>query len=145
MNRYIAMIMLLAALPAMSCLMFKKPIMMNQVVEEKARIDAADNPALQEMIRRDLGKRRIELAGLTVKDILPAANIDYDFCVTADVSTPRGMVECHIYSDNLKAIAQLEKGKTKINVKGEFGRFFTLIDNYYTRLEVVNARITIVP
>ncbi len=137
-------LLLAVIIAAPSCAHFRKPVTIAHVVGEKARIDAAENPALKEVIRSDLGSHRIRLDGLTVKDVTVSNNIDYDFCVVVDVSTDKGMVECHIYSKNVKTVAQLVKGESKIDVTGMFGRFFSLLDDYYTRLEIVNASIRVV-
>ncbi|HOD15164.1 MAG: hypothetical protein KBC90_02335 [Spirochaetes bacterium] len=136
-------VFIIAAVVVLSCSSFKKAILIDGVVEEKARIEATDNPAMKSLIRDELGKRRIELVGLTVKDVVDSGNIDYDFCVIADVQTQKGMVQCHIYTTDVKTVAKLVKGKSIIDVSGDFGRFFSLLDSYYTRLEVVKASIRI--
>lgn len=133
-------LLLTAAIAITSCV--KEPILIESVVEEKARMDLADNPAMKFIINEDLGKREVHLYGLTVKDVTDSTNIDYEFCVIADVLTKKGLVECHIYSKDVKTVARLQKGRSKINAVGDFGRFFSLLDDYYTRLEVVKAVIT---
>jgi len=142
MKRYLFVVML-AAVAAMSCGLFKKPILIDGVATEKARIDATDNPAMKDLIKEELGKRRIELTGVTVKDVVESNNIDYDYCVIADVQTPQGLVQCQIYSTDAKTVSKLVKGKSVIDASGDFGRFFSMLDNYYTRLEVVKASIKI--
>ena len=142
MKRYL-FVLILAAVAVASCGLFKKPILIDSVTGEKARIDATDNPAMKDLIRDELGKRRIELTGVTVKDVVESNNIDYDYCVIADVQTPQGAVQCHIYSTDAKTVSKLVKGKSVIDVSGDFGRFFSLLDNYYTRVEVVRASIKI--
>ena len=137
-------ILLALAIAAPSCAHFRKPVTIEHVVGEKARIDAAENPALKEVIRNDLGSYRIRLEGLTVKNVTVSNNIEYDYCVIADVSTEKGVVECHIYSKDLRTVAKLVKGESKIDVTGMFGRFFSLLDDYYTRLEIVRAKIAVV-
>jgi hypothetical protein len=134
---------LIVAVAVLSCGVLKKAIRIDAVVDEKARIEATDNPALKQIIRDELGKRRIELVGLTVKDVVDSNNIDYDYCVIADVQTPKGPVQCHIYTTDVKTVAKLVKGKSIIDASGDFGRFFSLLDSYYTRLEVVRASIKI--
>jgi len=142
MKRYLFVVML-AAVAAMSCGLFKKPILIDGVATEKAHIDATDNPAMKDLIKEELGKRRIELTGVTVKDVVESNNIDYDYCVIADVQTPQGLVQCQIYSTDAKTVSKLVKGKSVIDASGDFGRFFSMLDNYYTRLEVVKASIKI--
>ncbi len=136
--------LVLAAVVAMiSCAHFKKPITMDRIVTDKVRMNEAENPALRQVIVDELGSFRIRLEELTVKDVTESNNIDYDYCVIADVRTEKGMVECHIYSSNVKTVAKLVKGESKIDVTGEFGRFFSLLDDYFTRLEIVKASIRI--
>jgi hypothetical protein len=142
MKRYL-FVLILAAVAVASCGLFKKPILIDGVTGEKARIDATDNPAMKDLIKDELGKRRIELTGVIVKDVVESNNIDYDYCVIADVQTPQGAVQCHIYSTDAKTVSKLVKGKSVIDVSGDFGRFFSLLDNYYTRVEVVRASIKI--
>lgn len=136
-------VLILAAAALLSCGAFKKAILIDGVVEEKTRIDASDNPAMKQQIRDELGNRRIELTGLVVKDVVDSNNIDYDYCVIADVQTQKGAVQCHIYTTDVKTVAKLQKGKSIIDVSGDFGRFFSLLDAYYTRLEIVKASIRI--
>jgi hypothetical protein len=126
---------------AVSCI--KEPILIDGVVNEKVRMDQTDNPAMNYIIRDELGKRRVQLFNVTVKNVTESTNIDYDFCVIVDVQTKKGPVECHVYSTDVKTIASLVKGKTKIDAEGDFGRFFSLLDDYYTRLEMLKSSITI--
>ena len=142
MKRYLFVVMLVAV-AAVSCGLFKKPILIDGVVTEKARIDATDNPAMKDLIKEELGKRRIELTGVTVKDVVESNNIDYDYCVIADVQTPQGLVQCQIYSSDAKTVSKLVKGKSVIDASGDFGRFFSMLDSYYTRLEILNATVKI--
>lgn len=141
--KYYLFVLIMAVVAAPSCSAFKKAILMDDVVGEKARIEATDNPAMKSLIRDELGKRRIELVGLIVKDVVDSNNIDYDYCVIADVQTQKGPVQCHIYTTDVKTVAKLVKGKSIIDASGDFGRFFSLLDSYYTRLEVVKASIRI--
>jgi hypothetical protein len=140
MKQYVVLL-LVAAVPFVSCI--KEPILINGVAGEKARIDAAENPALKYEIRKQLGNRKIQLFDVTVKNVVDSNNIDYDFCVIADVQSNKGTVECYIYSTDVKTIARLVDGKSKVDVSGDFGRFFNLLDDYYTSLDIVDASIVI--
>lgn len=121
----------------------KKTLYINDAVMQKEKIDKTENPALQEIMKGELTESIIELKDLTVKDITASTNIDYDFCVVADVNTDKGKVEVYLYSKNIKVISTLVKGKTKIDVTGEFGRFFSMLDDYYTKVEIISAKISI--
>jgi hypothetical protein len=137
----IVWLLLISAIATVSCI--KEPILIDGVVSEKMRMDQTDNPAMNYMIRDELGKRRVQLFNVTVKDVTESTNIDYDFCVIVDVQTKKGLVECHIYSTDVKTVASLVKGKTKIDAEGDFGRFFSLLDDYYTRVEMLKSSIMI--
>jgi hypothetical protein len=141
--RHIAAFVIAAALISPSCGIIKTKILIDEVVTQKEKIDKTENPALSEILKKDLSNRRVCLYGLTVKDITSSSNIDYDYCVRADVNSPRGMVECFIYTSNIRKVSKLVKGKSKIDVRGDFGRFFSLLDNYYTKLEILNSSISI--
>lgn len=121
----------------------KKTLYINDAVMQKEKIDKTENPALQEIMKGELSDSLIELKDLTVKDITASTNIDYDFCVIADVQTEKGKVEVYLYSKNIKVLSTLVKGKTKIDVTGEFSRFFTMLDDYYTKVEITSARIDV--
>ncbi len=129
---------------SLSCTFFKETITIDQAVKEKSRIDGSENPARKFLIRKKLEQKYIELKNITVKDIIVSANIDYDFCIVADVKTPKGIVECYIYTKSLRTISKLEKGKSRINVKGIFGRFFTILDKYYTKIDIIKADVDII-
>ncbi|HPI23006.1 MAG TPA: hypothetical protein PLE73_07405, partial [Spirochaetota bacterium] len=52
-------------------------------------------------------------------------------------------VDCYLYSDDLKTISKLVKGSTRIDAVGDFEKFFTLLDEKYTKIEVLDACIDI--
>ena len=134
---------LFAALMLGSCSLMKKQILIDDLVDQKARIDATVNPAMKYEINQDLLKRRIELSGLVVKDVVLSTNIDYDFCIVVDLQTSKGMIEFYIYSADTKTISELVIGKSRIDVSGDFGKFFSLLNDYYTMIEIVNASIKV--
>ena len=140
MKKYVCLLCI-ALSAIVSCV--KEPILIDGVVSEKARMDQSDNPAMKYIIKEELGKRRVQLFNVSVKDVIESTNIDYDFCVIVDVQTKKGPVECHIYSTDIDIVSKLVKGKTKIDAEGDFGRFFSLIDDYYTRVEMLKSSITI--
>jgi len=138
------LVVLLTAVAALaSCDLLKKEILMDGVVNEKIQIDGTDNPAKKDVITKELTNRRVRLFDVTVKDIADSNNIEYDFCVKADVQTKKGMVECCIYTRDVKTVARLVKGKSRIDVVGVFDRFFTILDDYYTRVDIIRSSITI--
>ena len=127
-----------------SCSYLKETIKIDEVVVGKKRFDKSSNPAEKFLIRDELSQKKIVLENVLVKNIIPSNNVDYDFCILADVITSEGNVECYIYSKDIDDISELIKGKTRISVKGDFGRFFTLLDSYYTKIDVLKASIDIV-
>lgn len=146
MKKALIMMMAAAALLAVSC---SRYYTVEEILVEKEKIDQTQNPAKKFLIKYELqeegilSKNMISLKDVLVKDIVPSMNIDYDFCVLADIETSKGKVECYIYTRNIGRIAKLEKGKTRIDARGQFGRFFTLLDEYYTKIEMVKSTITI--
>ncbi len=139
----ISLIITMAALMVSSCSVFKKSIVIKDVVKEKARIDSIENPARKDLIKEDLARRNIHMENVLVKDVITSANIDYDYCVIVEVETNEGRVECYVFSRNVSRIAKLMAGETRIDISGDFSRFFTMLDEYYTKVEIVNARIKI--
>jgi len=123
--------------------LFRKDIQMEQVIIEKEKIDRTDNPAMQLLLRQELGKKIIVLDDVTVKEVTVSSNIDYDFCAIADLTVDGKKIECFIYSKNVNTISKLENNKTRIHVEGDFGRFFTTLDDYYTKIEITEAKIKI--
>lgn len=142
MQKLFSLLLIVVILPA-SCGLFKKEILIEAVVDQKAQMDATENPAMKNMINSELRDRRVQLFDLVVKDVTLSTNIDYDYCVIVDVQTKKGSVECFIYSTDMNTISKLVKGKSRIDASGDFGRFFSLLGDYYTMLEIVNAKIKI--
>lgn len=116
----------------------------NDLIQYKEKIDHTKNPAEIYIIKADLASKIISLEGLLVKDIIESTNVDYQFCVISELQTEKGKIECYIFTKNIRRISYLEKGKTIIDVQGEFNRFFSTLDDYYTKVEIINSRITIV-
>ncbi len=141
MKKIVVLLIIVAA--CTSCDLFKKQILMEEVVNEKIQLDVTENPAKKFVLKEDLANRRIKLFDVTVKDVTSSNNIEYDYCVKADVQTKKGMVECSIYSTNVKTVAKLVKGKTKIDVAGVFNRFSPVLDDYYIKVDIIRACITI--
>ncbi len=134
---------LIAVVLFASCSLLKKQILVEGVIDQKELMDAAENPAMKNVINDALRDRRVQLIDVTVKDVVLSTNIDYDFCVIVDVQTKKGVVECYIYSTDKKTISKLIKGKTRIDAIGDFSRFFSLLSDYYTMIEMTNASIDI--
>ncbi len=122
---------------------FTDQITMNELLTTKESIDNSKNPAEALLLKNTLSKKILKLDGITVKDIVNSTNVDYDFCVLADVQSGKGMIECYIYTKNIRRISLLKKGQTIIDVKGKFNRYFSMLDNYYTKIEITNSEINI--
>ncbi len=143
MKKLVVVIALLAPF-ALSCsYFFKETLNVKQVVAKKEEMDRSGNPAYKFLATRDLAEKRVQVRNVTVKDVIVSGNIDYEFCVLVSVPYEKGMIDCYIYSRELKTVSTLVKGTTKIDAVGDFGRFFTLLDDAYTKIEIINADITI--
>lgn len=128
---------------------FRPKIDIMEVIKVKEEIDRAENPAKKYLLMKNLQNDLVTISNTVVKDVIPSNNIDYDFCVVVDIPYPKGNVECYLYSKNLYekedvvTIARLKKGKSVINAVGEFSRFFTLLDEAFVKIELVNTTIDI--
>ena len=124
--------------------LFRDKITIDQVLIAKENIDKSKNPAEVLLLKNDLSEKIVILEDVHVKDIVPSTNVDYDFCILADLQSAKGPIECYIYTKNIRRISQLVNGVSTISVKGEFKRFFSMLDNYYTKIEITNSDVTIV-
>jgi hypothetical protein len=122
---------------------FKDEITMQELITAKEKIDHTENPAEALLLKNSLSEKILILDKILVKDIVNSTNVDYDFCVIAEMPTQKGTIECYIYTKNIKRISQLQKGKSIISVKGEFKRYFSMLDNFYTKVEITNSTIKI--
>lgn len=122
---------------------FRDKITMEQLLESKTNIDATNNVAKQLLLKEELTNKIIVLNNLKVKDVVTSSNVDYDFCALSDIKTEKGTIELYIYTKNIRALSQLEKGKSSIDVTGELSRFFETLDNYYLKIEIINSKIKI--
>lgn len=115
----------------------------DNAVAEKLRMDAAANPAQKYILAKDLADKIIYVDDAVVKDIIPSTDIDYQFCVVAQIQHAKGMIEFYIYSKDNGTIAKMEKGKTKISAVGDFRRFFNLLGDAFVMIDVVDADLSI--
>lgn len=140
---------MIALLP-LSCSMlqefslFTKKIDLKQLVAVKEEIDKSDNPAKKYLLLEELKENEIILKNITVDDIDVSQSIDYDFSIIASVNSEKGKIRCIIYTKNVKQISEIKKGITKIDVKGKFSRFFSLLDEFYTTVEITKSKIHII-
>jgi len=123
--------------------LFKDKITISELLSDKETIDNSKNPAEVLLLKKNLSEKILVINDVTVKDIITSTNVDYDFCVVADIQSEKGPIECFIYSRNIRRISQLKKGQSTITVKGEFKRYFSMLDNYYTKIEITNSEIII--
>ena len=126
-----------------SCSYLKDTMKIDEVVQGKKRYDKSKNLAEKYLIKKELSEKYVEIDNVLVKNIIDSNNVDYRFCIIADEKTPEGDVECYIYTSEIKIISKLVKGKSRISVKGDFGRFFSLLDDYYTKIEIYKSSIVI--
>jgi len=122
---------------------YKSTLTLDEAIAQKELIDATDNPARKFEITNDLSGKMIKVKDVVVKDVISASDIDYQFCVLSEVQTPKGIIEFYIFSKDLDTIAELEKGKTRIEVLGDFRRFFSLLDSSFVKIDIGDADITI--
>ena len=140
---YLKLAVILSLISILSCAIFKETVKLPYLIEKKQEMDATENPAKSRLIREDLNNKIIEINDLVVKNIIASMIIDYDYCVTADVEIDGKLVEFYIYSNDIKTLAKLKKGESVIDIRGIFGKFFTMLDDYYTKIEILNASIKI--
>ena len=143
MKKFFPMVLLVTLLTSCSMSFLREEMQINDLIQYKEKIDHTENPAEVYIIKADLSSKVISLKGLLVKDIIESTNVDYQFCVVSELQTQKGKIECYIFTKNIRRISYLEKGKTMIDVRGEFNRFFSTLDNYYTKVEIINSSITI--
>jgi hypothetical protein len=128
---------------------FRPKLTIMEVIKVKEEIDRSENPARRYMLVNNLRRDLVTIDDALVKDVVPSNNIDYEFCVIVDMPYEKGNVECHIYTkslyekEDIKGVSRLKKGKSVIDVLGEFNRFFTLLDEAYTKIEIINASIAL--
>ena len=118
-------------------------VTVEQAVQKKEDILASNNPAYQQMVTDSLRRTIVVLKDVVVSDVIVSPNIDYSYCVVVTVPTSKGDVDCYIYSSEIRTISKIEKGKTKINAIGRFGRFFSLLDSQFTKIDMLESDITI--
>lgn len=146
-KRVIGAIMLLLFLTG--CGLFRETIKVDRAIEYKHQMDQSDNPAQSQLIKNELSKKRIRLENVLVKDVVSSTNIDYNFSVVVEATYNGKSIECYVYGkdwynrEDVGTIAKLKPGKTRIDVVGDFGKFFTLLDDSYTKIEILNADISI--
>lgn len=144
MKKFFPLVLFAVLLSSCSMAFLKEEMQINDLIRYKEKIDHTDNPAEVYIIKADLSSKALSLNGLIVKDIIESTNVNYQFCVVSELQTEKGKIECYIFTKNIRRISYLEKGKTMIDVKGEFNRFFSTLDSYYSKVEIINSSITIV-
>ncbi len=122
---------------------FKEKVDLDQLLKARENIESTDNIAKQLLLKNELSNKVVVLKKIKVKDIIPSSNVDYDFCVISDVKNEKGSIELYIYTKNIRAVSRMKKGESYIEVEGEFRRFFSTLDDYYLKIEIVNSRLRI--
>ena len=129
----------------------KERLTVQQAIDLKVEMDKSDNPAFIFERTKELQNKRIRIEDTKIQEITSSSNVDYRFCVIVTVSTDKGNIDCYIYAgaadifpkEDIKTISKLVKGETIIDVEGDFSKFFTLLDETYTKIEIINADINI--
>lgn len=140
---FIVSLFIISAVSCSTTYLFRDTISINELLAAKDKIDRTENPAESFLLKNSLAENVIAIDNLKVMSIVQSTNVDYDFCIISDMQTDKGPVQFYIYTKNIRRISQLKKGESIIDVKGEFSRFFSMLDNYYIKIEIVNAAITI--
>lgn len=139
----IVSLFLISAVSCSTAFILKDKVSINELLIAKEKIDATDNPAESFLLRNSLSEKVLVIENIKVKDIVQSTNVDYDFCIISEMQTEKGLIEFYIYTKNVRRISQLKKGESVIDVKGAFSRFFSMLDSYYTKIEITNALIEI--
>ncbi|MBN1501881.1 MAG: hypothetical protein JW982_17120 [Spirochaetes bacterium] len=121
--------------------MYKKSYTLNEIVAINEKIINAENIAEKKVYSQTLNNSIVEIEKAVVKNIVESQNVDYDFCVVADVENEKGKIQINIFSKNIKVISQLKSGESVIKVIGEFGRMYKLFDDYYLKIDIQDAAI----
>lgn len=130
---------------------YKSRLSVQEVINIKQEIDNSNNTAFKYLKLTNLKYKRVRIKDIVVKDIIDSNNVDYKFCVIVEVPTDKGNIECYIYAgdydifpkEDITTISKITKGVTKIDVDGDFSRFFSLLDESFTKIEIINANISI--
>jgi len=120
---------------------FKSEMTVAQAIMAKDRMDKITNPAQKDIMYKDLQNKIIVVPRAKVLDIIESINVDYSYAVIARVETEKGPVDLYLYSKDQKLIASLSKESSEISAKGEFSKFFQLLDDSYAKIELVKAKI----
>jgi hypothetical protein len=122
---------------------FRDKIDLTQLLKARDNIESTDNIAKQMLLKNELSNKIVVLNKIKVKDIIPSSNVDYEFCILSDVKSDKGDIELYIYSKNIRALSRMKAGESYIEVEGEFTRFFSTLDDYFLKIELVNSRLRI--
>lgn len=120
---------------------FRDKIDLNQLLKARDNIESTENIAKQLLLKNELSNKIVVLDRIKVKEIIPSSNVDYEFCVLSDVKIDKRYIELYIYSKNIRALSRMKKDETYIDVEGEFSRFFTTLDDYDLKIEIINSRL----
>lgn len=122
---------------------YKRTYMIDEIVKINEEIIKTSNPAKKTLYSRKFNKSLVKLDNVLVKDIIRSQEVDYEFCIVADVKHEEKLIQCFIFSKNIKAMAKLEKNKTIISVLGDFHRTYKIFDEYYLKIEIFESSISI--
>ncbi len=122
----------------------KPKITIEQTVSKAGEIEKTSNPAKKDILKRDLSRKRVVITNVLVKDVIISGNINYNYCVISDINTSSGIIQCQIHSNDTSTMAKLRAGTSRINVSGDYSKFFIFLDNKSMTLEITDAKIDIV-
>jgi len=134
-----------------SCSLFKETILIKNFISEKEKFDKSDNPALKYLIINSLSKKKISLNDLLITDIRESEEINYQYCIIAEIDSEKGKILSYIYSEEIEKISKLIKGKSRINVIGDFIGFHKEYsffqkdaESYFSKIDISDADIQLV-
>lgn len=123
--------------------LIQREVSVNEAMTAKDEMDLSTNPARRAMIQKDLQKKLIRVRGVTVKRVIPSINLDYDYCMVVEATYDKGSIECYVYPMDFSDLAELTPGVSVVDFVGDFGKFFNIVEDSFTKIEVLNANISV--
>lgn len=124
--------------------LIKKPLSVDDALIMRNNIEQNSNPVARDVETSDMQRQFIEVKNVMVHDIIRSTNVEYEYCLITSVTTKDGDLECYVYTNDTWKLAKLIPGKSRLNIIGDYGRFFNTIESNKPRLEILHAEIKII-